>query len=412
VTTERLGTQANPERQALAATSIRSMLDHQVSSGAFIAAREFPPYHYSWLRDGSFIAFALDLAGEREAAERFHRWVATAIARIAPAVREATERRLMGQENVAAEMPPARFALDGSVTLDDWPNFQIDGYGTWLWSLCHHVGCWDAGPLAGELAESAELAGRYLEAVGQDPCFDCWEESGTDVHTSTLACVYGGLAAASVLTGSTHARRKAEEVADNIASRVSNGGTFAKSSAHAGVDASLLWLAVPFGAVEVQDPVMAATASAIEEGLALDGGIRRYKEDTYYGGGAWPLLTAWLGWYRASQGDLEAARRCASEVERRYDSAGRLPEQVGGETRDPTDYLLWVGRWGEPAADLTWSHAMYFVLWDQLNKRAPDPPPGGDSTRRPAGAPHPPKQATMQATPQPRRGPTEKEGSE
>ncbi len=42
MTTERLGTQANPERQALAATSIRSMLDHQVSSGAFIAAREFP----------------------------------------------------------------------------------------------------------------------------------------------------------------------------------------------------------------------------------------------------------------------------------------------------------------------------------------------------------------------------------
>ena len=412
MTPERVGTQANPERQALAATSIRSMLDNQVSSGAFIAAREFPPYHYSWLRDGSFIAFALDLAGEREAAERFHRWVATAIGQIAPTVCEATERRLRGQENVASEMPPARFALDGSVTSDDWPNFQIDGYGTWLWSLSHHIGCWDAGRLTGELAESVELAGRYLEAVGQDPCFDCWEESGTDVHTSTLACVYGGLAAADVLTGSTHARRKAEEVADNIASRVNNRGTFAKSSAHAGVDASLLWLAVPFGAVEVQDPVMAATASAIEEGLALDGGMRRYKEDTYYGGGAWPLLTAWLGWCRASQGDLEAARRCASEVERRYDSAGRLPEQVGGETRDPTNYLLWVGRWGEPAADLTWSHAMYFVLWDQLNKRAPDPPPGGDSTRRPAGAPHPPKQATKQATPQPQRGPTEKEGTE
>src|SRR5271155_2295478 len=116
MTTERLDTQANPERQGLAATSSRSMLDHQVSSGAFIAAKEFPPYHYSWLRDGSFIAFALDLAGEREAAERFHRWVATAIARIAPTVREAPERRLTGQDNVASEMPPARFALDGSGT--------------------------------------------------------------------------------------------------------------------------------------------------------------------------------------------------------------------------------------------------------------------------------------------------------
>jgi GH15 family glucan-1,4-alpha-glucosidase len=409
--TERLGTQAGPEGQALAATSIRAMLDNQVSSGAFIAAREFPPYQYSWLRDGSFIAFALDLAGEREAAERFHRWVASAIMAIAPTVREATQRRLAGHDNVSSEMPPARFALDGSVTSDDWPNFQIDGYGTWLWSLSHHVGLWDARLLAGELGESIELAGRYLEAVGQDPCFDCWEESGTDVHTSTLACVYGGLSAASVLTGSTNAGKKAEEVADNIASRVTNGGTFAKSSARGGVDASLLWLAVPFGAVEVDDPVMAATASAIEDSLLMDGGIRRYKEDTYYGGGAWPLLTAWLGWYRASQGDFDAARRCASQVERRYDSAGRLPEQVGGETRDPTKYLLWVGRWGEPAADLTWSHAMYFVLWDQLSKRAPDPPSGGESLRRPTGAPHPPKQATKQATPQPSRGPTEKEGT-
>jgi GH15 family glucan-1,4-alpha-glucosidase len=412
MTTERLGTQASPEGQALAATSIRAMLDHQVSSGAFIAAREFPPYQYSWLRDGSFIAFALDLAGEREAAERFHRWVATAIAAIAPTVREATERRLARQENVPSEMPPARFALDGSVTSDDWPNFQIDGYGTWLWSLSHHVGVWDSALLAGELGESIELAGRYLEAVGQDPCFDCWEESGADVHTSTLACVYGGLSAASVLTGSTNASRKAEEVADLIASSTTAGGMFAKSSARRGVDASLLWLAVPFCAVEVDDPVMAATASVIEESLLMDGGIRRYKEDTYYGGGAWPLLTAWLGWYRASQGDLDAARRCASQVERHFDSAGRLPEQVGGETRDPTNYLLWVGRWGEPAADLTWSHAMYFVLWDQLNRRAPDPPPGGESLRRPASAPYPPKQATKQATPQPSRGPTEKEGTE
>jgi GH15 family glucan-1,4-alpha-glucosidase len=206
--------------------------------------------------------------------------------------------------------------------------------------------------------------------------------------------------AASTFSGRESASRKAEEVADQIVSHMSDGVTFAKSSAHRGVDSSLLWLAVPFGAVAVNDPVMAATASQIEESLSLDGGVRRYKEDTYYGGGAWPLLTAWLGWYRFSQGDLDAARRCASWVERRYDSAGRLPEQVGGETRDPADYQRWVGNWGEPAADLTWSHAMYFVLWDQLNRRAPDPPPSGDAPRRPAGAPHPPKQATKQANPQ------------
>jgi GH15 family glucan-1,4-alpha-glucosidase len=77
------------------------------------------------------------------------------------------------------------------------------------------------------------------------------------------------------------------------------GGRFAKSSADRGVDASLLWLAVPFGVVSLADPTMAATASQIAATLDLDGGTRRYASDTYYGGGAWPLLTAWLGWYYA-----------------------------------------------------------------------------------------------------------------
>jgi hypothetical protein len=152
---------------------------------------------------------------------------------------------------------------------------------------------------------------------------------------------------------------------------------------------------------------------SIEESLVywtVGSGATKRTPTTAVGPGRSSLLGS--AGTRASQGDLVTARRCASEVERRFDSAGRLPEQVAGETRDPTNYLLWVGRWGEPAVDLTWSHAMYFVLWDQLNKRAPDPPPGGEPVRRPAGAPHPPKQASKQATPQPPRGPTEKEGTE
>ena len=55
-------------------------------------------------------------------------------------------------------------------------------------------------------------------------------------------------------------------------------------------------------------------------------------------------------------------------MEHRYDGAGHLPEQVGGEHRGPESYRKWVGQWGRPAADLTWSHAMYFVLWDELQR--------------------------------------------
>ena len=399
--------------ERFAELSVKSMLSHQVATGAFLASRDFAPYRFCWLRDGSFTAFALDRAGQREAAERFHRWAGAAVAGIAPSVRAATERRLGGGANVASSMPPARYTVEGAVETDGWPNFQVDGYGTWLWSLSQHVGHWDAGPLADELSESLELACAYLEAVDLDPCFDCWEENGEAVHTSTLACVYGGLSAGAELLGRETAARKAGEVAEHIVSRMRRGGRFAKSSADGSVDASLLWLAVPFGVAGPDDAAMAATASEIEEGLQMDGGIRRYAADCYYGGGAWPLLTAWLGWYRARAGDLPSARRCASWVEHCYDTTGRLPEQVGGETRDPDAYRSWVSRWGRPAADLAWSHAMYFVLWDELqrpvpkastNERAAAPPLAAMHLTARAGAPHPPKQ-TSQETLDQRGGP-------
>ena len=349
-----------------ASSSVRAMLAHQVGSGAIFASMDFAPYRYCWLRDGSFTAFALDRAGEQEAAERFHRWAAAAIAGIAPTIRAATQRRLAGGANDAGSMPPARYTVEGTVERDDWPNFQVDGYGTWLWAVSEHVSHWGAKSLIDDLAESLDLTTRYLEAVDVDPCYDCWEENGQAVHTSTLACVYGGLSAAADLLGDQAARRKADEVAERIFSALRSGPRFAKSSANGGVDASLLWLAVPFGVVSPAHAVMAATAAEIQDGLELDGGTRRYAADTYYGGGAWPLLTAWLGWYRARSGDVTRAQLCADWVEHCYDGAGHLPEQVGGEHRDPDAYRTWVGRWGHPATDLAWSHAMYFVLWDEL----------------------------------------------
>ena len=173
------------------------------TSGAIFASIDFAPYRYCWLRDGSFTAFALDRAGEQEAAEKFHRWAAAAMAGIAPTIRAATQRRLAGGANDAGSMPPARYTVEGTVERDDWPNFQVDGYGTWLWAVSEHVAHWGAKSLIDDLGESLELVTtRYLEATDLDPCYDCWEENGQAVHTSTLACVYGGLSAAADLLGS------------------------------------------------------------------------------------------------------------------------------------------------------------------------------------------------------------------
>jgi GH15 family glucan-1,4-alpha-glucosidase len=107
---------------------------------------------------------------------------------------------------------------------------------------------------------------------------------------------------------------------------------------------------------------MAATVDAIKAELDLDGGIRRYPGDTFFGGGAWPVLTASLGLYWLAAGDGRAAGECLAWIEAKFDAEGRLGEQFGGEHVNPAMYREWVRRWGHPARDLLWSHAMYVLL--------------------------------------------------
>jgi hypothetical protein len=57
-------------------------------------------------------------------------------------------------------------------------------------------------------------------------------------------------------------------------------------------------------------------------------------------------------------------------VAERIDEQGHLGEQFGGDIRDPRHYDEWVDRWGPPAVDLTWSHAMYVILANAIERGA------------------------------------------
>lgn len=46
----------------------------------------------------------------------------------------------------------------------------------------------------------------------------------------------------------------------------------------------------------------------MEETILHKGGVHRFPEDTYYGGGEWLLLSCWLGWYNASVGRGDDAK--------------------------------------------------------------------------------------------------------
>ncbi|MEO7070485.1 MAG: hypothetical protein ABI131_08335, partial [Nostocoides sp.] len=134
-----------------------------------------------------------------------------------------------------------------------------------------------------------------------------------------------------------------------------------------GVDASLLWIAVPFGVVDVDDPAFVRTAERIEAELVTpSGGVVRYLGDTYYGGGEWLLLTAWSGWVHLTAGRVDVALERLQWVERQATETLDLPEQVTDHSQDPTRVAEWVERWGPVATPLLWSHAMYLTLVHEI----------------------------------------------
>jgi GH15 family glucan-1,4-alpha-glucosidase len=342
--------------------SVESILRNQSESGAFAASVDFSQYRFSWLRDGSFCAYALDRAGEHEASARYHSWVNDAIENISEVIDAAIEQRRRGESLDPMIMPPARFALDGSLVNDGWPNFQIDGYGTWLWSLGEHLSRTGIDQLPAEWRSSVARTARYLATFALSPCYDVWEENGTALHSSTLACVYGGLIASARLLDDAELLVVATEVQTKLDESAAAHGIYAKSTESDNVDASALWLLTPFSVVAPTDDRFTKTVATIEKRLTFEGGIRRYSADVYFGSGAWPVLTASLGWHRLTVGDLEGAKACLDWITEHFDESGRLGEQYGGERRDPEHYQQWVDRWGLPAQDLTWSHAMYVVL--------------------------------------------------
>ncbi len=335
----------------------------QASSGAFVASPSFPTYGYAWLRDGSFCAHALDVVEERAAAAAFHGWVARSVEEHRPLIESAVARIAGGDTPAAEEMPPARYTLDGDRERTEgdepWPNFQVDGYGMWLWSLEGHI---DGTPLDAALAETVRLVARYLDSSWRLRCFNCWEEYDDGEHASTLAAVVAGLESAARLLGEEEFGAAAAAVRRRLLDSFVVDGRFRRGPRDDRVDGSLLWLSVPFGVLPPDDPQVVATIAAVEADLAgPGGGVYRYLGDTYYGGGQWLLLTSSLAWHLAVAGEATHARKLNEWVRACALPNGDLPEQMTEHAQEAAMVDPWVRRWGPIATPLLWSHAMQLI---------------------------------------------------
>lgn len=369
----------------------------QAASGAYLASPNFSSYAYCWLRDGSFIAHAMDRVGEHASAHAFFRWAAHTIEQHAEKAERALALAAAGQPLGSDDYLPTRYTVDGRGAGEQWWDFQLDGYGTWLWAAAEHIRRADDSALAGELAESAALIVRYLSGLWRLPNYDLWEEHASYLHTYTLAAIYGGLNAAETLAVGVPAEvlsQIRQLVLSEGVVRGEDGAYLAKSFAPEGgletalaketpafhdsgeanaitaaVDASLLGVSTPYRLLAPEHPLMQATLNCIEETLHRPGGgVYRYRGDSYYGGGEWVLLAAWLGWHYAQAGERERARALMHWVEAQADEKGNLAEQISDHLLAPGRYQEWEQRWGVVASPLAWSHAMYLILSETLRE--------------------------------------------
>lgn len=355
---------------ALARSSYELILELQDASGAYPASPTFSAYTgYSWFRDGAFIADGVSSYGGVDSASRFFDWCSGILLDRADQVRHIVDAAAGPFPASDAEMLPTRFTFGGKEGDDDWWDFQLDGYGTWIWAAVEHAkrhGL-DLGRWAGAIALSVE----YLVSSWHRPCFDWWEESSDQVHVSTLGCISAGLRAA-VRSGVLTERLQAEaETADAdvqalIRERGTVDGHLVKWIGSRDVDGSLLAVLAPLAAIRPSSEVGLTTIRAVSSTLNVDGGVHRYLADTFYGGGQWPLLSCMLGLAYARSGARAAALRQLAWAAGTIGTDGSMPEQVGDHLLDPSRRDEWVRRWGPVAQPLLWSHAMYIRLAVEL----------------------------------------------
>ncbi len=401
----------------LVTSSINLIKRNQAASGAYIASPGYDTYAYCWLRDGAFIASAMDAHGHHRSAEAFHRWAATTVVDHAHKVEDLEanlEHALKGTGDPLRPLDDryvlhTRFTIDGKEGHESWGNFQLDGYGFWLTSIAQHIVATDSDPTP--YSAAIDLVCSYLEITWRRPCYDSWEEYPSRRHMATWAAIANGLHEAGELADNAGTLSTAETIAETLIARAGPNGTLLKfvpgstqgrptdrpqtfnksDQAVAGherlgrplprdtIDGSALLVLDSFGPFSPRNPIVTNTLAAIEDSLVVDGGVHRYLEDEYYGGGLWIVLAGALAQAHAAYNPTRT-NQILAWIEHQADAAGRLSEQVSSCLRHPATLDPWTRRWGPPAKPLLWSHATYLLGVAAADKAQGDEITGMETT--------------------------------
>ncbi|MDI9482929.1 MAG: glycoside hydrolase family 15 protein [Bacillota bacterium] len=342
-------------------------------------------YAYCWCRDAAFITRAFDEAGLYSETERFYEWA-------------------LNVQDIEGFWHQRYYMSGGAAP--SW-GIQIDETGTILYGILNHFKYVNDIDFLKRMWPAVEKAANFLTVFIDDetglpcPSFDLWEERMGEHTYSTAAVIAGFRAAAEIgcrLGVSSDKTDKWLKAAENMKKALekelvdkttglllrsvrtklnpwgaepssntvrisvnSKGYSRDVSLTDNRMDISLIGPSVPFGVFEYDHPVIEKTVMKIENELYCKnaGGIYRYEGDSYAGGNPWIVSTLWLALYYLEAGNLNKASeyfkwavKCGTHID-------LLPEQA-----DKNDgKACWV-------VPLTWSHAMYVLVFKGLMKKA------------------------------------------
>jgi GH15 family glucan-1,4-alpha-glucosidase len=191
------------------------------------------------------------------------------------------------------------------------------------------------------------------------------DASATGTEAEIMRCLIGAAGPSAILRKFIDApgsplSRQPTEITEQSDEAVAGHERIGRALPPDSVDGSALLVLGEFGPFEPSGDVSTHTLGAIEDALVVDGGVHRYLEDEFYGGGLWVVLGGALASALATH-DASRAREVLAWVESQADPSGELPEQVPTHLRAPRSLSVWTDRWGPPAQPLLWSHAMYLL---------------------------------------------------
>ncbi len=360
---------------------VRTQCDNR---GAILAANDTDilmtardHYSYMWTRDGALIAVGLDRAGYPEIPLQFFGICARILSEGGYYLHKYNTDGTPGSSwlpwvrNGAPQLPIQEDET-ALVIYAMWRHYALYRDYAQMEVFYHDL-----------IQRAADFLERYRHPVWKLPLesYDLWEER-REVTSFTSAAVCAGLTAAANFadlfgdhrSGPVY-RRAAQEVCHGLEQYLysSSLGRFLRGVYLQGddlvpdqtLDASLYGL-FAFGVLPADDPRVAQTMKAVQEGLWVRtrvGGLARYTGDWYFRtsedvkkvpGNPWFLTTIWLGeWYTArarTRKDLGCARRILEWVADYQMESGVLSEQIHPCTGKPLS-----------VAPLTWSHGAYVL---------------------------------------------------